>query len=132
MADKESLRKLFGKDGDFNQNLADMFGNSYTDGPDDTKVDVTPEMEDAGLLNIRGILDRKYESLPKINCEDHKNILRKFLRGENCTFDEITSTTLHSEYCHDEICQRLNQIACLDQFYPLEDLANLARQEGLL
>jgi hypothetical protein len=132
MANLNEVRNAFGMGGDFSQELADIFGDSYLDGPDDAKRVYLGNLDSVQAFDISGILGRKIESTPEIMCQQNQTILQQFLNGESKSINELFGTFLHSEKCLDKKCQRLQEIVNMDKYVSLEELKTMAEGEGLL
>ena len=128
----EILRNAFGSDDDFSEELEEMFGEHYLDGPDDTNSGIPPELRSPRVRNISGIVDRIIESTRSISCEDNQSLLRKYIVTGDITLEDSFSTTIHSEQCPSDLCHRLQKITILDKYFNLADLQRMAREEGLL
>lgn len=137
MAGKETLRKALGESGDYSEELHNMFGEAYDDGPDDTQ-EVPSDLEEAAevcgarIFNITELYKRFNELTPKISCQENQEILRRQITGRGASFLEVHATTLHHETCEDKVCTGLNKIAVQDIYYTPAQLTKMARERGLL
>lgn len=92
--DKEGLRKLFGKPGDFNPVTASIFGSAYLDSPDITSENIDPTLKEfAGSLGlvcneVSGLVTKALENAPAISCEENQLINARFIRGFITNTDE--------------------------------------------
>lgn len=136
MTEKNQIRNLFGKEGDFNQGLANLFGDEYLDHPDDTQEGIPSEFVNAFdplvVSNVTNLAKRAIEAAPEIDCQTHQQLLQSVLKGGPLSFSDFVSTQNHSRECFNRHCIRLSEIAVMDKYYSDKELLKMAQEEGLL
>ena len=125
--DREKLRKAFGKSGDVNPELAEMFGQAYLDHPEDTSgARIMPELEKVSektggqFHEVSKLLERALEVAPTISCEEHQETLLRHLKDylgledSPISHEEGFATTKHASACPNQKCRKLNTISTWD------------------
>lgn len=126
--DKEGLRKLFGRRGDVNQNLEQMFGKAYLDSPDKSRENLPPELQDLNVHNVGDLVERAVESAPIINCQANQSLIIRFLKeyiggkDTSVSHEEWWQVVKHMDTCYGESCHELYEMACLDKYLTPEAL----------
>lgn len=124
--DKDKLRNLLGRTGDFNPGAAAAFGKAYLDSPDTTGDNLDPTFKKAadslGLVcnEVGSLVKKALENSPIISCEENQLINARFIRSyitntnEEITPEQIWSTFKHADNCHNKDCRNLHNISTLD------------------
>ncbi|MFH1971285.1 MAG: hypothetical protein ABIJ05_02780 [Patescibacteria group bacterium] len=132
--DKEGLRKLFGKPGDFNPAAATIFGSAYLDSPDVTGENIDPTLKkiagSSGLVcnEVSGLVTKALENAPTISCEENQLINARFIRGfitntvEGITHEQLWSTFKHIDSCQNADCHLLHNISTWDNILTPEEM----------
>lgn len=132
--DKDRLRKLFGKTGDFNHGAATLFGRAYLDSPDVTGENIDPTLKETasslGLVcnEVSGLVTKALETAPTISCEENQLINARFVQGyitntdEGITTEQIWSTFKHIDSCQNTDCHLLHNISTWDNILTPEEM----------